>query len=254
MTEQAQQEYDVAGYSDRGRVRTSNEDAFGLCLDAGIFVVCDGMGGAAAGEVASHVAVDVMLERLCGGAANEDESDLESSQHKQSLLRDAVAAANGKVFSQAEEDAQLHGMGTTLVALLVVGNRAWVAHVGDSRCYRWRQGTLERFTEDHSLVDEQVRLGQLTPEEAERSPLRNVITRAVGSQRSVTPEIEELQVEPGDLFLLCSDGLTREVRDEQLVALMSEVDELEAGCQALVAAAIMNGGRDNVTCVLVRAK
>jgi PPM family protein phosphatase len=254
MTEQAEQVYEVAGHSDQGRVRTTNEDAYGICLDAGIFVVCDGMGGAAAGEVASHVAVDVMLERLCGGSSTSDDSDLESSLHKQSLLRDAVAAANGRVFSQAEESAQLHGMGTTLVALLVEDHRAWIVHVGDSRCYRIRRGNLERLTEDHSLVDEQVRLGQLTPEEAERSPLRNVITRAVGSQRSVVPEIEELAVEPGDLFLLCSDGLTREVRDEQLATLLADVPNLDAACHALVDAAILNGGRDNVTCVLVRAR
>jgi PPM family protein phosphatase len=128
-----------------------------------------------------------------------------------------------------------------------------VAHVGDSRCYRYRGGKLEQLTRDHSLVDEQVKLGQLTREEAERSPLRNVITRAVGSQRSVSTEISEAGVLRGDLFLLCSDGLTRELPDGRIETLLKQTNDLDLACKKLIEAANDAGGRDNVTCVLVRA-
>jgi protein phosphatase len=246
-------------------VRTANEDSFGICAEEGLFVVCDGMGGAAAGEVASRVAVDAVLKSLCGprkAAARTDTdpgliglpaNDAAQGAEVQGLLRDAVSDANHLVFSQAAKDSRLHGMGTTLVALLVHAHRVWVAHVGDSRCYRYRGGALEQLTRDHSLVDEQVKLGQLTREEADRSPLRNVITRAVGSQRSVSTEISELDAKPGDLFLLCSDGLTRELADRRIEAMLKETGDLDALCRRLIDAANDAGGRDNVTCVLVRA-
>jgi protein phosphatase len=143
-------------------------------------------------------------------------------------------------------------MGTTLVALLAQEKTVLVAHVGDSRCYRFRAGALEQLTHDHSLVDEQVKLGQLTREEADRSPLRNVITRAVGSQRSVTAEIAEFQSESGDLFLLCSDGLTRELSDARIETVLKQVADLDAACQKLITSANDAGGRDNVTCILVQ--
>lgn len=252
MSESCKYGYEVAAASHSGRVRSSNEDAFGYCSEAGLFVVCDGMGGAAAGEVASRVTVDTMLNRFCGpGSRFTLSADMGSTL--QPLLQEAVASANQQVFTKAERDASLHGMGTTLVALLAGSGRAWIAHVGDSRCYRYREGRLEQWTQDHSLVDEQVRLGQLTREEAERSPLRNVITRAVGSQRSVTAEVDEVEVKPGDLFLLCSDGLTREVPDQQIASVLADNDDLDQACQRLIDAANDAGGRDNVTCMLVRA-
>ena len=257
MSECCKYGYEVAAASHRGRVRTSNEDAFGYCAEAGLFVVCDGMGGAAAGEIASRVAVDTMLEKFCGP----DHSNGHVSGHKlpapagdvQPLLQEAVANANQLVYTQAEKDASLQGMGTTLVALLGRAGKAWIAHVGDSRCYRFRHGALKQWTQDHSLVDEQVRMGQLTREEASRSPLRNVITRAVGSQRSVTAEVEVVEVEPGDMFLLCSDGLTREVSDAQIESVLEKAPNLDAACQELIEAANDAGGRDNVTCMIVRA-
>jgi serine/threonine protein phosphatase PrpC len=251
--------YLAAAASHRGRVRTANEDSFGICADEGLFVVCDGMGGAAAGEVASRVAVEAVLKSLCGprkmvAGRDTDPGPISAPTNSEvsELLRDAVSDANHLVFSQAANDSRLHGMGTTLVALLVQGSKVWVAHVGDSRCYLYRDGVLEQQTRDHSLVDEQVKLGQLTREEAERSPLRNVITRAVGSQRSVSTEISEIQTEPGDLFLLCSDGLTRELPDGRIEALLEKTDDLDAICKRLIDAANDAGGRDNVTCVVVR--
>ena len=252
--------YEAAAASHRGRVRTANEDSFGICADAGLFVVCDGMGGAAAGEVASRVAVDTMMRSLCGQpkatAAHDTDPGLTTynpDDRVPGLLREAVSDANDLVFSQAANDSRLHGMGTTLVALLAQQGKVWVAHVGDSRCYRFRDGALEQLTRDHSLVDEQVKLGQLTREEADRSPLRNVITRAVGSQRSVNTEVSEVETAAGDLFLLCSDGLTRELPDVRIKALLTETKDLDLICQHLIDSANDAGGRDNVTCVLVRA-
>ena len=235
---------EAAALTNVGRVRSANEDAHGLCAEAGFFVVCDGMGGAAAGEVASHAAVAAMVEAFCGASVEGDASR---------LLERGIAEANRRVFSQAEREASLHGMGTTLVSLLVRAGRVWIAHVGDSRCYRLRAGSLERMTQDHSLVDEQVRLGQMTPSEAEMSPLRNVITRAVGTRETVTPDVDESATEPGDLFLLCSDGLTKEVAEERLAGLLSgDASDLPALCQKLIDEANDEGGSDNITAILVR--
>jgi serine/threonine protein phosphatase PrpC len=257
MPELCKYGYEAAAASHKGRVRSSNEDAFGICAEDGLFVVCDGMGGAAAGEIASRVAVETMVKSLCGTSDPETEvasgSEGETNAGAPTLLREAIASANQLVFAQAANDSRLHGMGTTLVALLVGEKQVWVAHVGDSRCYRYRGGQMEQLTRDHSLVDEQVKLGQLTREEAERSPLRNVITRAVGSQRSVSAEISEFESAPGDIFLLCSDGLTRELTDTRIQGLLEESSELDRICQQLIVSANDAGGRDNVTCIVVRA-
>ena len=144
-------------------------------------------------------------------------------------------------------------MGTTMVALAVQESHVWVLNIGDSRCYRLRQGHLELLTLDHSLVEEQVRLGRMTRSEAARSPYRNVITRALGTQSSVTPDVFGLEAEPGDLFLLCSDGLTRELSDEMIGAMLSTDASLDELCGRLVEAAKKAGGHDNITCLLVRA-
>jgi protein phosphatase len=145
-------------------------------------------------------------------------------------------------------------MGTTLVALAIHENHVWVVNVGDSRCYRLRNGCLEQLTLDHSLVEEQVRMGRMTRSEAQRSPLKNVITRALGTQGRVTPDIFGLKAEPGDLFLLCTDGLTRELSDQTIASLLSHGQQLEDICTCLVEAAKKAGGHDNITCILVRAQ
>ncbi len=169
-------------------------------------------------------------------------------------FQQAVDAANHSVHRSAEQDPARAGMGTTLVAMATRGDRAWVAHVGDSRCYRLRDGGLERLTHDHSLVDEQVRLGQLTPAQAETSPMRNVITRAVGTQDEVDADVIEFAVARGDLYLLASDGLMREVDDERIAGILRASGELEQTCAQLIEAANEAGGRDNITCVLARAR
>lgn len=236
---------EAAGRTDVGKVRTSNEDAFGYCLDAGVFAVCDGMGGAAAGEVASRLAVDTLIDRLCAASSPED---------RRIALEESIEAANRLVFAHAEQDTALQGMGTTLVAVAVQDHHALIGHVGDSRCYLFRAGQLTRQTNDHSLVDEQVRLGHMTQADADRSPLRNVITRAIGTQRSVDADITELPLEPGDLLLLCSDGLTREVPEPRIESILGDPRDLDQLCQSLIDAAIEAGAHDNVTAILIRAR
>ena len=240
--------YTAAAVTDRGRKRPSNEDAFGFSVEHGVFLVCDGMGGAAAGEVASSLAVDEMLRLLSASAGVENQP-----APMPLLAEEAIAATNEAIFSRSQRNYKLSGMGTTLVGLIVEERRVWVLNVGDSRCYRQRARTLEQITHDHSLVEEQVRLGRMTRLDALRSPLRNVITRALGTQSRVSPDIFELDAEPGDLFLLCSDGLTRELTDPLIESLISTDLPLDALCTRLVEAAKRAGGRDNITCILVRA-
>jgi len=237
--------FTAAAATDRGRKRPSNEDAFGFSVERGVYVVCDGMGGAAAGEIASSLAVDEVLKRLSHRAA-----DLEAPL----AAEQAIEAANEAIFSRSQRNARLNGMGTTLVGLLAEESHVWVINVGDSRCYRLRNLHLEQITLDHSLVEEQVRLGRMTEAEALRSPLRNVITRALGTQSRVTPDIFAMEAEPGDLFLLCSDGLTRELTDAQIESLLGIELPLDELCARLVSAAKKAGGHDNITCTLVRAE
>jgi protein phosphatase len=232
----------AAGITDRGRLRRANEDYFVMRPEAGAFIVCDGMGGAAAGETASHLAADTAAAALA------------KAKPGSAAIREAVRLANSAVYERARKDRRLEGMGTTLVALSLAGNTAWVGHVGDSRCYRWRTGTLQRLTQDHSLVEEQIRVGRMTREQARRSPMQNVITRAVGTRAEVVADVQELKLQRDDLFLIASDGLTRELTDTAIAAILeAAASDLEAACAALVAASNAAGGRDNITCVLVRA-
>jgi protein phosphatase len=206
------------------------------------------MGGAAAGEIASSLAVDEVLRTL----SNRSQS-LDQAAPLREVAEQAIFAANETIFSRSQRNQKLSGMGTTLVGLVVEERRVWVMNVGDSRCYRLRERRLEQLTLDHSLVEEQVRMGRMTRAEALRSPLKNVITRALGTQSQITPDIFEVEAEPGDLFLLCSDGLTRELSDSVVESLLSLDLPLEDLCARLVNAAKKAGGHDNITCLLVRA-
>lgn len=203
------------------------------------------MGGAAAGEVASSIAVDEVLRVFTARR--------EAGISLPELAGRAVCAANDAIFSRAQRNRRLAGMGTTLVILAVEERRIWVLNVGDSRCYRLRKGRLEQLTLDHSLVEEQVRMGRMSESEALRSPLRNVITRALGTQNCVTPDSFEYQADPGDLFLLCSDGLTRELTDRAIELILDSDLALQDRCGRLVEAAKKAGGHDNITCILVQA-
>ncbi|MGB7263939.1 MAG: Stp1/IreP family PP2C-type Ser/Thr phosphatase [Terracidiphilus sp.] len=236
--------YAAAAVTDRGRKRPSNEDAFAYSVEHGVFVICDGMGGAAAGEIASSLAVDEVMQRL---TSRNPENAFPAEAEV------AVAAANQAIFTRAERSQKLSGMGTTLVTLLVQERHAWLINVGDSRGYRLRNSHLEQITVDHSLVEEQMRMGRMSQQEALHSPLRNVITRALGTQNCVSPDVFELEVEPGDLFLLCSDGLTRELSDPLIESMLQLDLPLADLCARLIAAANQAGGHDNITCLLVRA-
>jgi protein phosphatase len=205
------------------------------------------MGGAAAGEIASSLAVDEILRRM-----SQREHGVQMALPD--AAEEAISAANAAVYSRAQRNQRLAGMGTTLVAMVADERHVWVLNIGDSRCYRLRNGHLEQLTQDHSLVEEQVRMGRMTPFEAQRSPLRNVITRALGTQCQVTPDVFESEAEPGDLFLLCSDGLTRELSDAAIESLLVRDLPLETLSAHLVHAAKKAGGHDNITCILVRVE
>jgi protein phosphatase len=236
--------FTAAAVSDRGRKRPSNEDAYAYSVENGIYLVCDGMGGAAAGEIASSLAVDEVMRSL---AMRDPIAPLREEAEK------AIFLANQAIYSRAQRNPNLKGMGTTLVSLLTEDRRVLIFNIGDSRAYRLRNCRLEQLTLDHSLVEEQVRIGRMTPIEAQRSHYRNVITRALGTQGQVIPDIFELEADPGDLFLLCSDGLTRELTDPLIESLLSIDLPLDRLCARLVGAANKAGGHDNVTCLLIRA-
>ena len=260
--------------SDRGRVRRNNQDACAASPVSGVFVVCDGMGGAAGGEVAAHLAAETFLAHLAPNGT--------PPARIQTRINAAVQAANQAVYQQARHTPQLSGMGTTLVGLLHApiptqsedagskptarnhtNSRAtdpptlWLVHVGDSRCYLLRRGNFKQLTSDHSLVEEQLRAGQITAAQAAESPMRNLITRAVGSQATVDPEIHGYRPHPGDLYLLASDGLTRELSDAEITQILckaaSPVSEasLHTACKKLIEAANARGGADNITVLLV---
>jgi protein phosphatase len=248
--------------SHRGRVRQNNQDACAALPEHGAFVVCDGMGGAAGGEVASHLATEAFLNSLTHARRIPPKSaspaPLNGGRNlPNTRLQQAVCAANHAVFQRAQRSRTLRGMGTTLVSLLwddaPASPTLWLAHVGDSRCYRFRRGVLQQLTRDHSLVEEQVCAGLITRAQAEQSPIRNIITRAIGSQPTVEPDIAAHPPEPGDLYLLASDGLTRELNDTQIALILAHASgpALEPACQALIDAANKNGGHDNITVLLV---
>jgi serine/threonine protein phosphatase PrpC len=224
------------GLSHRGRRRRHNEDAY--VVQPPLFAVADGMGGAKAGEVASALAAD---------AVQESGNDGESGEARVSAL---IEEANRRVFRRASEDREASGMGTTMTVALVESDEVAIGHVGDSRAYLIRDGRLEQLTDDHSLVAELVRSGKLTPEEAETHPQRSVITRALGTEADVDVDTFSVRSAPGDLFLLCSDGLTSMVDDETILdAVERNRADLEEAAKALINAANRGGGEDNITVV-----
>jgi protein phosphatase len=237
-----------------------NQDRFGIAEELGLAVVCDGMGGPAGGEIASDLATESFLAvarqeiESLRGAGNGLMNGLTKELTGRSLRR-AAAAANRAVRARASQDIQLRGMGTTMVAAQMEGNELTVLNVGDSRAYLVRGGVARQVTEDHSFVGERVRMGVMTAAEAERSPLQSVITRAIGIEEDVRPDVCGEVVEAGDLLLLCSDGLTRHVGEEEIAGVIAEHGgerALADVCEKLVELANERGGSDNITCVLMR--
>src|SRR4051794_12944794 len=246
------------GLSHVGRQRQHNEDSYLVEDVARLFLVADGMGGHAAGEIASRIAVDSISEFILHSKSDDGTWPHAYDEHyKRSTnrLMAAVRMANTRVLEAMRKDARLRGMGTTVVACLADDNNTVsVAHVGDSRAYLIRDNQLSRITNDHSWVFEQVQAGMLTEAEAEKHPLRNVITRALGGALQVTPDASEIEARKDDVFLLCSDGLTGMVPESEILRVVTASDgDLEKACQMLIDAANERGGLDNVTAVLVRA-
>ena len=245
----------VAGRTDVGCVRANNEDNFGFDSRYGIFVVCDGMGGQAAGEVASKMGVDILLDyfRKLGSSANGQAPAGQTVSGAESL-GSAIQLANRTIFNAGKDQNGQGGMGSTIVAALLRGNSLSIAHVGDSRIYLIRHGAIQQLTQDHSLVMEQVRRGYITLEQAQKSEMQNIILRALGSEESVEADIEDLLTLPGDLLLMTSDGLTRHLQDEEILAIVQGSGNLETACNELVETAKQRGGDDNITCLLVRVE
>ena len=249
---------EVAGKTDTGCVRKKNEDSFGYDTSHGIFVVCDGMGGQAAGEVASHIGVETVLSRFRDNPKEPGSAavSVPAEKHMELCeeLVDAVRAANEGIFQAAVRQPSQFGMGSTIVAVLVRDDCAHIAHVGDSRVYLVRDKEIRQLTHDHSLVMEQVRRGLLTKQEAENSRMQNIITRALGTEATVRVDQQDLELTPGDVLLLTSDGLTRHIKDPQILSLIESGPSLQDSCDALVNAARKAGGEDNITCVLIGAR
>jgi serine/threonine protein phosphatase PrpC len=246
---------EAAGATDVGRQRDHNEDSFSVDLDLGLFMVADGIGGAASGEVASRMAVDIV--RACCA----DQRDVEITQPSdvgdpgspvELRLLSCLWQANKLIFDTGMRDLRHRGMATTFAGVHVVDDLAYIAHVGDSRVYRCRRGRLEPMTEDHSLYNEFVRRGEPLPEGIDPIIARSVVTRALGMERTVEVEMRIEQIEPGDLLLACSDGLTGPVADDEIADVLIAAPDLQAAMRLLINLANQRGGPDNVTCVAAR--
>jgi serine/threonine protein phosphatase PrpC len=245
----------AVGLSDVGRQRQHNEDTF--LVGEKLYLVADGMGGHAAGEIASRIAVDSISEFILHTKEDDGTWPHAYDEHFRKTtnrLMAAVRLANTRVLEAMRKDARLRGMGTTVVACLADDDFIAVAHVGDSRAYLIRDGQLSRLTNDHSWVFEQVQAGMLTEAEAEKHPLRNVITRALGGALQVNPDASEFEAKKGDVVLLCSDGLTGMVPEDEILRLVTQNDDLDAACKQLIDTANERGGLDNVTAILVKTE
>jgi protein phosphatase len=257
MTIDLSRSLEVAARSDAGKVRQHNEDAVFVDPRLGLAVLADGMGGYNAGEVASKLATTVLRTELKKAFADKSpearSADGESWAHR--ALRQEIAKANTVIIQAAESQTRYAGMGTTLVAALFHDDKVTVAHIGDSRLYRLRDGALEPLTCDHSLLQEQLDGGIITPEQARLSRNRNLVTRALGADPTVDAELRDHAARPGDLYLLCSDGLNDMVEDDEIAMTLTMLSaNLEVCAGQLVDMANDNGGRDNVSVILVRVR
>ncbi len=244
------------GVTDLGRVRSNNEDSYKIVEPLNLYVLSDGMGGEAHGEIASAMAVETVVQHCLDLEANPAAGVIGAVQPNWSSftkrLSTAVHLANRNIFKSAEENPDQHGMGATLTAVWINGTKLSVAHIGDSRAYLLRGGTLLQLTRDHSLVAEQVRRGILTSAEAEESDMQSVLLRALGAQAEIEVDAEEHTLFPRDVLLLCSDGLTRMVTEPEIAGTLQVESDLTRAAESLVAMANERGGPDNITVVIVR--
>jgi len=246
------------GKTDVGRVRTNNEDSFHIVESLNLFVLSDGMGGEAHGEIASALAVETVVKHFLEAESNPaapvfGETKAGWSDTTKRLFS-AVYLANKRIFESAEVHPEQQGMGATLTVACIEGERLSIAHVGDSRAYLLRGGSLQQLTSDHSLVAEQVRRGIITPAEAEQSAMQSVLLRALGSQPKIEIDAEEQPLFTGDLMLLCSDGLTRMVAETDIASTLQSEKDLDHATDKLISLANEKGGADNVTVIIVRVE
>ncbi len=248
---------EYAGLTHVGMKRNHNEDNFLLVPEANLFIVADGMGGHSSGEIASKIAVDEVAE-FFRMTERDEEATWPYKMNRQrnydeNRLATAVMLANQRIFQAALDDAKYKGMGTTIVTTFFRNGSTYVGHVGDSRVYRFRAGVLEQITEDHSLLNDYIKAKKLTPEEIENFPHKNVIVRALGMKDTVQVDVAKQAPEDGDVFLLCSDGLSGMVPDPQMTEILKGAgDDLDLATQRLIEAANAAGGADNITVVLAR--
>jgi len=244
--------------TDLGRVRTNNEDCYKIVEPLNLFVLSDGMGGEAHGEIASAMAVETVVKHCLDIEANPAAKVIGPVQPnwnaRTKRLSTAIHLANKNIFKSAEENPDQHGMGATLTAVWIDGAKLSIAHVGDSRAYLLRGGSLLQLTRDHSLVAEQVRRGILTSAEAEESDMQSVLLRALGAQAEIEVDVEEHTLFPRDMLLLCSDGLTRMVTEPEIAGTLQAETDPERAAEKLVALANERGGPDNITVVIVRTE
>jgi protein phosphatase len=245
-----------SGLSDVGRVRTNNEDSFRIEEALNLYILSDGMGGEAHGEVASAMAVDV-ISKYCAGEKEDSGATIldevpENWSSQTRRLRNAVMQANFQIFQAAQKNPEQRGMGATITAAWLKDSRLSIAHVGDSRAYLLRGGNLQQLTNDHSLVAEQVRRGLITPQQAEESEMQSVLLRALGAHPDVEIDVDETEIFPHDVLLLCSDGLTRMVTEPEIAGALQAETVPSAAAERLVALAKENGGIDNITVIVVR--
>ena len=248
---------DVSGLSHVGMKRNHNEDNYLLLPEEQVFCVADGMGGHSSGEIASKIAVDELAEFFRASGKDQDLTwpyKMEKGRnYDENRLATGIKLANVRIYEKAANEARYRGMGTTIASIHFAANTAYVGHVGDSRVYRFREGKLSQITEDHSLLNDYLKARKLSPEEIEAFPHKNVIVRALGMKDTVQVDVSRLEPADGDIFLICSDGLSGMVNDPEMEKVLVEKgDDLDAAVHDLIERANGNGGNDNVTCILDR--
>ncbi len=246
----------IVGFTDTGKVRRNNEDYIGYDSELGLSVLADGMGGHLGGEIASSLSVNTIIEALQQNlpSINSAQADNNAGVAQESIcIQDAIEQANDLIYRKSRSDPALRGMGTTIVVLLLFDNRLSLAHIGDSRCYRLRESQFDQITKDHSLIQELIDRGFYTPDEARKSLNRNLVTKALGINPGIIPDLHEEFVMKNDIYLLCSDGLTDFVEDEYISLTIKRFsDNLEEAAKQLITKANQNGGKDNISVILCR--
>ena len=247
---------EVAGETNVGMKRNHNEDNFSIIEESGLYIVADGMGGHASGEVASKMAVDSMKEFFVATASDPERTwpyKMDRSKgYEENRLITGIKLANLRIYEAAQRDPRQRGMGTTIVTIFAVEDGVYIAHVGDSRVYRVREGKIEQLTEDHSLLNDYIKMKRLTPEEIANFPHKNVIVRALGMKDTVKVDTRFEQPKADDVYLLCSDGLSGPVSDPDMLDITSASPDLKTAATRMIERANSNGGPDNITVVLAR--